>query len=159
MMILELLLLLVIANGIPIIARKACGGFLAFPVDGHLRLADGQPLFGPAKTIRGVVLAVIVTGGCANLLGLGWRIGLVVGITAMLGDLVASFIKRRLKKPPSSRAFGLDQVLESLFPALACTHLLSLSALDVVIVVASFTVIELLLSRLLYRWHIRAEPY
>ncbi len=56
-------------------------------------------------------------------------------------------------------ALGLDQIPESLFPMLACRHLLSLSLLDIVLVVVAFFIVELLLSRLLYKLHIRDKPY
>lgn len=159
MLIAKLVLLLVIANGTPIIARNVFGKRFAFPIDGNVRLVDGQPLFGSTKTIRGILLSVIVTGVCASLLGFGWFIGFIVGLTAMVGDLFTSFIKRRLKKPPSSMALGLDQIPESFFPMLACKNLLPLTLLDIVIVVIVFVIFELLLSKILYRWHIRVKPY
>ena len=159
MLIVKLVLLLVIANGTPIIVRNILGARWNRPIDGNTRLADGQPLFGPKKTIRGVLTSVIVTAGCASLLGLGWHTGFIVGLVAMLGDLLASFVKRRLKKQPSSMALGLDQIPESLFPMLACKNLLALTMLDVMIVVVSFFVVELLLSKILYKLHIRDKPY
>lgn len=159
MLILKLLLLLVVANGAPIVARNIFGRHFAFPVDAYVSLADGQRLFGPTKTIRGILLSVFATLVCASLLGLGWHIGLIIGSATMLGDLFSSFIKRRLKKPPASMALGLDQIPESLFPMLACKHLLSLSILDIVLAVVAFFVVELLLSRILYKLHIRDKPY
>jgi len=159
MLILKLLLLLVVANGAPIIAKNVFGRRFAFPVDGYVSLADGQRLFGPTKTIRGILLSVVATLVCASLLGLDWHIGLIIGSAAMLGDLCSSFIKRRVKKPPTSMALGVDQIPESLFPMLACKHLLSLSLLDIVSVVVAFFIVELLLSRLLYKLHIRDKPY
>ena len=77
----------------------------------------------------------------------------------MAGDLISSFIKRRMGRPPSSRALGLDQIPESLLPALACKSLLALTVADVIVVVALFSVGELILSRLLFKMHIRKEPY
>ncbi len=117
--ILQLLILLMLANGTPVIAKKLLGDRYSYPLDGNLTFADGRPLFGHSKTIRGVVLAVLVTTAGAPLIGLGWKTGFLVGSFAMAGDLVSSFSKRRLNLPPSSRASGLDQVPESLFPLLA----------------------------------------
>ena len=77
----------------------------------------------------------------------------------MAGDLVSSFIKRRLGRPPSTRAIGLDQIPESLLPLLACKLPLLLSWMDIFAGVVLFLVGELLLSRLLYRAHIRDQPY
>jgi CDP-archaeol synthase len=76
-----------------------------------------------------------------------------------LGDLFSSFLKRRLKIPPSNRATGLDQIPESLFPALACRSMLSLTMLDIISVVVIFFVGEMVLSRLLFKWHVRDRPF
>jgi hypothetical protein len=157
--ILELLVLLALANGTPVIAKKLLGNRLAWPLDGGARFVDGRPLFGPSKTIRGLLLAIIVTTGGAALFGLGWRIGLLVAALAMAGDLLSSFVKRRLARPPSTRALGLDQIPESLLPLLACKGPLLLSAADILAGVVLFFVGELLLSRLLYKAHIRDQPY
>ncbi len=159
MLIVKLVFLLVIANGAPIIARNILRHHFKRPIDGDIRLADGQPLFGPTKTIRGILLSVVLTGGCASLLGFGWYLGFIVGFAAMLGDLFASFLKRRFKKQPSSMALGLDQIPESLFPMLACKNLLSLTLLDIMLVVVIFFVVELVLSKILYRLHLRVKPY
>ena len=85
--------------------------------------------------------------------------GAIVGAVAMAGDLASSFVKRRLALPPSSRATGLDQIPESLFPLLAASALLPLSALDIVVATLAFFLGEIVLSRLLYKWRIRDRPY
>src|SRR5713226_1927809 len=157
--ILQLLILLLLANGTPVIAKKVLGDRYSYPLDGNLTFADRRPLFGRSKTIRGIVLAVLVTTAGAPLIGLGWKTGLLVGGFAMAGDLVSSFAKRRLSLPSSSRASGLDQVPESLFPLLACRNLLSLATADIAVCVVMFFAGEVLLSRLLYAWHVRDRPY
>lgn len=157
--ILKLLVLLLLANGTPVVAKKALGDRLSYPVDGNLGFVDGRPLLGRSKTIRGVALAVLVTTAGAPLLDLEWSIGAVVGSLAMIGDLFSSFLKRRLNLPVSSQAMGLDQIPESLFPLLACRSLLSLSVADVAAGVAIFFIGEVLLSRLLYAFHLRDRPY
>ena len=158
-LILQLLILLAVANGTPVIAKLVLGDKFATPLDGGALFGDGRPWFGPSKTIRGFVFAVLATTGTALLLGLGWKVGALVGTMAMASDLLSSFVKRRLGLPPSSQAIGLDQIPESLFPLLAARLLLPLSALDVVIATTLFFAGELLLSRLLYKWHVRDRPY
>ena len=91
----QLLVLLTPANGTPVIAKRLLGDRFAVSLDGGLVLPDGAPLFGRSKTVRGIVLAVLVTAAGAPLVVLDWRIGAIVGATAMLGDLVSSFVKRR----------------------------------------------------------------
>jgi hypothetical protein len=159
LLILQLLILLALANGTPVIAKDILGNRFSFPIDGRVRFIDGEPLFGSSKTMRGILLSVLVTSACAPLVGLNWEIGLLVGSVAMAGDLFSSFLKRRLKLPSGGRAIGLDQVPESLFPLLACWSALSLTFLDIVVGVGIFFIGEVFLSRLLYRFHLRDRPY
>ena len=58
-LILQLLALLLLANGTPVIAAKIFGARYSYPLDGNVNLADGRRLFGPSKTIRGVGLAIL----------------------------------------------------------------------------------------------------
>jgi CDP-diglyceride synthetase len=157
--VLQLLILLMLANGTPVIAKKVLGGYYSYPLDGNLTFADRQPVFGRSKTIRGILLAVLVTTASAAIIGLGWKTGLLVGSFAMAGDLFSSFCKRRLGLPSSSRASGLDQIPESLLPLLACRGLLALTAADIVVCVVMFVVGEVVLSRLLYAFRLRDRPY
>ena len=114
-LILQLLILLLLANGTPVVAKKILGDRVGYPLDGGVEFVDGRPLFGRSKTIRGVVLAVLVTTAGAPMIGLEWGIGVLVGTFAMASDLASSFLKRRLGLPPSSGASGLDQLPEALF--------------------------------------------
>jgi CDP-archaeol synthase len=155
----QLLILLTLANGAPVVAKLILGKHFSRPLDLDRKFIDGKPLLGPTKTIRGLLMAIAVTAAAAPLLGLGFEIGLLVGATAMAGDLFSSFVKRRLGRPPSSRATGLDQIPEALFALLACRAALALSALDILAVCAIFFVGEILLSRLLFRFHLRDQPY
>jgi CDP-2,3-bis-(O-geranylgeranyl)-sn-glycerol synthase len=150
-LILQFVALLVLANGTPVIAQKLLGNFLNQPLDGGAVFLDQWPLFGSSKTIRGIVLSVLITTGFAPAIELEWKIGLMAATTAMAGDLLSSFLKRRLKIPSSSRAVGLDQIPESLFPALACRSMLGLSVLDTISVMVIFFAGEMVLSPLLFK--------
>jgi CDP-2,3-bis-(O-geranylgeranyl)-sn-glycerol synthase len=157
--ILQLLVLLLIANGTPVIAKRVLGNRFSYPLDGDVKLPDGQPLFGRSKTIRGLLLALVMTAAAAPAIGLDWRIGAAAGSAAMAGDLVSSFLKRRLRLPPSSQAVGLDQIPESLLPLLLCRPMLDLTWTAVAVGVAIFFVSELVLSRVLYGLGVRRHPY
>ena len=155
----QLLILIVVANGTPVVAKKLFGERFAQPFDGGLRFFDGRSLFGTSKTVRGIVLSLVVTALCAPLVGLDWHVGLLVGITAMVGDLLSSFIKRRMGLESSSQAIGLDQIPESLFPMLAGGGIYGLGAVDIIAGVVVFFVGEVVASRLLYRLRLRDRPY
>lgn len=157
--ILKLLTLLMLANGTPVIAKAVLRNLSSRPLDGGLKFIDGQPLFGPSKTIRGIVLSVLVTSVCAPLIGLQWKIGACVGSAAMAGDLFSSFVKRRLHQPSGGRVIGLDQIPESLFPLLACRNLLSLTALEITLAIVIFVIGAVLVPRLLFKFDLRDRPY
>jgi CDP-2,3-bis-(O-geranylgeranyl)-sn-glycerol synthase len=153
------LALLLGANAAPVLAHHAVGGRWCRPLDGGRTLADGRPLLGSSKTLTGLLAALLVTPPLAQLLGLGWAVGLLIAGGAMLGDLLSSFVKRRLGLAPSAMALGLDQVPESLLPLLLCAPLLGLSWQAVTLLTLAFVVLELVLSRIAYRLGLRDQPY
>ena len=157
--ILHLMVLLTLANGAPVVAKKILGARFALPLDFGVAFFDGRPVFGASKTFRGILVALLSATAGAPLMGLDPVIGLIAGGAAMAGDLFSSFVKRRLNLPPSSQALGLDQIPESLLPLLACREALSLTAIDIALGVGVFFAGELVLSRLLFRAHLRDEPY
>lgn len=101
---------------------------LARPIDFNQTL-KGQPLFGPTKTWRGLIIgpavAILVAWGQKLTLvnSFFFKISLIdydriniflfgalMGSGAMMGDLLNSFIKRRLGKPSGSRWIPFDQL-------------------------------------------------
>lgn len=157
--VLQVLVLITLANGAPVAAKKLLGAHGRWPLDCGIVLPDGQPLLGASKTVRGVVLSLLLTAAAAPLVGVPWRVGALIAAGAMAGDLASSFLKRRLRLRPSSRALGIDQIPEALLPALAAMGPLGLGVADAALVVALFFVGEIVASRLLYRVHLRDEPY
>jgi CDP-2,3-bis-(O-geranylgeranyl)-sn-glycerol synthase len=158
-LVLKVLVLLGIANGTPIIAKKLLGRHFAMPLDAGAKAPDGRPWLGSSKTVRGLGLSVLATALAAPLFGYTWKLGAALAATSMLGDLVSSFIKRRMGQRPHSQALGLDQIPESTLPLMLLHAQLGITFTQGVVIVALFFVLELLLSRLLYRWHLRDRPY
>lgn len=156
---LKLLLFTTVANGAPAIMRNVFGQRFAYPIDGGLCLIDGKRLLGASKTWRGLGASVIATVGLALLIDFPWKLGLIIAVCAMLGDIISSFIKRRLAIPPKGHAPLLDQVPESLLPLVAVQSALDLSWLSVMAVVGAFVALHLILSPLLFWLHIRDRPY
>jgi len=153
------LLLLTIANGSPVVAKRVLGDRWAWPVDGDARFIDGQPLFGHSKTIRGLVVGVALPAFATPLIGLDWRSGALIALASMCGDLFSSFIKRRMGMAPSSRAAGLDQIPESLFPALLAMRLMGVTPADVTAITILFVVGAPIASRVCQMLKIRDQPY
>jgi CDP-2,3-bis-(O-geranylgeranyl)-sn-glycerol synthase len=142
----ELVLLLVIANGAPFVTYRLFGKFLDQPLDFNKVFTDGHPLLGPGKTIRGVFSAIIATAVLAPLADLEPVQGAVFGLLAMLGDLVSSFIKRRLDIATSQSAPLLDQLPESLLPLLVMQQVLSVTLPEIAAAATIFMAINLAFS-------------
>jgi CDP-diglyceride synthetase len=159
LLLLTLLLLLAAANGTPVLAKALLGDRLARPLDGGAVFVDGRPLFGPSKTIRGIVLSLLATPLAALLMGLSWQLGVVVAALALAGDLLSSFVKRRIGLASSSMAIGLDQIPEALFPLLGAALFMPLGLANIFVGVALFFVGELILSRILFHLNLRDRPY
>jgi len=147
------------ANGAPVLVAWVLGARFARPIDAGIVLRDGHPLLGHSKTWRGIASAIVLASCVAVLIGLPWRLGALVAISAMVGDSLSSFVKRRFGLEPSSMTLGLDQVPESLCPALACALHLPLGPADILAIVLVFSVGELAMSRLFFAVGLRNRPY
>lgn len=155
----QTLCLLIVANGAPVVAERLCNRRFALAIDFGFRLGDGQPVFGKAKTWRGLSISAASTALASGLIGIDGLIGLSFAAWAMMGDLASSFVKRRRGLAESSRARILDTVPEALLPAVMHRQALTLSNVDVVLIVTAFLLIDQYLSPLLYKWHLRKRPY
>lgn len=100
-----------VANGAPVVF----GG--GRPIDGGRKFTDGRPIFGPGKTVRGFA-AGLVAGSAFGLIqgiivGQIYTLavaGILFSVGALVGDLLGSFIKRRLNISRGAAAPGLDQL-------------------------------------------------
>jgi len=104
-----------VANGSPVVLAKFVRK--RHPIDFGRKFIDGRRVFGDSKSWEGLVFAVLcgtLTGYIENILGIT-SIDLVEAFTmsmgAMLGDLLGSFIKRRLGVAPGEPAIPMDQLL------------------------------------------------
>lgn len=86
------------------------------PLDGGRIFLDGKPLLGSHKTIRGVCAAAFMGMSAGLILGFPLWLGLSAGLLSMAGDLVSSFLKRRMGMASGSVFAGLDQIFEGAFP-------------------------------------------
>ncbi len=156
---LKLLTMLLASNGAPILAARLLGSRASIPVDFNKRLGDGNAIFGESKTWRGICAALLTACILAELFDFGLTFGLLFGCNVMLGDLISSFIKRRRGLMPSDRSIGLDQLPESLLPALYSCFSMELVWWWAVILSLAFMLLQLLVSKPLFLLNIRKRPY
>ena len=112
------------ANMAPVICKNI--PFLKYPIDFGKTLG-GKPLFGKNKTFRGLFFGVLfgvivafvqfllyqnnILVGIAIVDYSNWFIiGFLLGLGAILGDLIESFVKRRLNYDPGKPFIPFDQI-------------------------------------------------
>lgn len=155
----ELLLLLGASNTLPIIARVVLNNRLDSPVDFNRPFFDHRPIFGPHKTWRGIAASLSGTALLSWILGFVPFTGLLLAFFSMAGDLISSFIKRRLDLKSGTRATGLDQTIESFLPLAVMKGQLHLSWMDCFGITIVFIFMEIIFSPIFYRLGFRRRPY
>ena len=92
-----------LANATPVLLGG--GG----PLDGGRTWRDGEPLLGDHKTVRGTISGLAAGTLTGILQGVPLR-GVLLAVGAIGGDLIVSFIKRRLKLKPGALLPLADQM-------------------------------------------------
>lgn len=138
-----------IANSLPVLLGHGT------PIDFNKNFIDGKRIFGPGKTIRGFIAAIVGGFFIGGLLGLSlfntpYNIfnsqiyyvysGILLGFGAILGDLCGSFLKRRFNKKRGESLFFIDEIvfllIALLFGSLSFSNLLfKLTFSDIVILI------------------------
>lgn len=99
-----------VANGAPVVFKGRT------PIDGGRLFLDGRRILGDGKTWEGLAVGIASGSLAAALLALVLSepslipIGVVASVSAMLGDIAGSFIKRRLGLERGKPAPILDQL-------------------------------------------------
>lgn len=145
------LLLVVTANTAAWVAARIFSTRWQAPLDGGSTLPDGTRLLGSHKTWRGLIAAAVACGVAAQLLRLGFALGVAFGVLALLGDAASSFAKRRLRLPPGAEVPGLDQMAEAILPLLVLQRPLGLDLAQILIVTAAFTMLDIAVTKLRHR--------
>lgn len=152
------------ANMAPVFAKKI--PFLVYPVDGGI-IIRGRRLLGDNKTLRGVVAAVIfaviiafiqyvldnigfVTAPYDGSFFFFLLFGFLLGLGAMVGDLVASILKRQLDFKPGERFLVLDQIDWVLGALVFIMPLVALPFSIVVVSCALFFILHILVKHIGY---------
>jgi len=113
------------ANMAPVFVKKI--NILNIPIDFNKKI-NKEPIFGANKTIRGLFAAIILGAfifllqkylfnfdfftniSLINYQYIPWFAGLFIGLGVIIGDVIKSFFKRRLKIKPGQSWIPFDQV-------------------------------------------------
>lgn len=135
---LRIIIFLLLVNGLPPLFAVFAQSWLNYRLDAGKTWFDGWPLFGSNKTVRG--LTVSICGGTLGfqVLGQSWLIACITATLAMTGDLVTSFIKRRIHIESGKDFPILDQTFESLFPLLFLNYFVELNIIQNIAILLVF---------------------
>lgn len=140
------------ANAAPVIF----GGGL--PIDVEKKFFDGRDILGPRKTFRGFFMGLAV-GTFAGYLQNRIFLGFVLSLGALFGDLIESFIKRRLNLSPGA-SFPFADQLDFVTGALVFSFLVSPPQLYIVITALIITPpLHFLTNFIAFRLGIKSEPW
>lgn len=149
-----------VANATPVVLGRGT------PIDGGRLFRDGRPIFGAGKTIRGFVAGLIVGSivGVAQGIVVGQpcnyaMLGLLLALGALIGDLLGSFIKRRLNIPRGGAAPVLDQLGFVVFALLFASPVM-LPSWEVILIILIITPpIHLATNFVGYKLGFKSRPY
>ncbi|HDI12493.1 MAG: CDP-2,3-bis-(O-geranylgeranyl)-sn-glycerol synthase [Hadesarchaea archaeon] len=148
-----------VANATPVIL----GG--GSPLDGGKKLKDGRPIFGPGKTIRGFMAGVIAGSAMGGLEGvveqshIYFLLGFLLSLGALVGDLLGSFIKRRLNIPRGRPAPILDQIGFVVFALVFASPVMLPSGEIILTILAITPLIHLGTNLIAYKLGLKDRPY
>lgn len=163
---LYLLLPAAVANMTPVIFARV--PFLATPVDFNFTIG-GRRLFGANKTWRGLISGVLTGAITAVIQNQFFNIdffanpaifGALLGLGALLGDLLSSAFKRRLNIAPGQAFYIIDQinwVVPALIVLRCAGHPITLiiSLLTMLI----FGVLHVVINQVAFRLKVRSNPW
>lgn len=140
--------LLVTAHTAPVVVAAVLGTRGNRPVDGGRHWRDGRPLLGRSKTWRGLAASLLATTVIATLTLERPGLGLAFASLAMAGDLLSSFIKRRLGADSHAERPLIDQLPEFLLPLLPLQAALGIGWPEIGVLLALFVPADIVASRL-----------
>jgi CDP-2,3-bis-(O-geranylgeranyl)-sn-glycerol synthase len=147
--------LLSAANAVPVIVAKLARGRWAAPVDFGWVLPDGERLFGSHKTWRGLAAGVLACTLVGLLFDLPAILSAGFACASLLADAASSAVKRRMHLKPGTEYIGLDQIGEALLPLALFARPLSLGWAEVIVVTATFVVLDVATAQLRHRRWLR----
>ncbi len=141
------------------------------PIDCEKKFFDGKPIFGSHKTYRGFISGLLIGtfvgwvqetfAPSAGLPQGSTLLGFTLSIGALLGDLVGSFIKRRLNLKPGVPLPVIDQISFVVFALLLALVVEPnlFPPLRIILVIALTGPIHILVNFIAYLLHLKDEPW
>ncbi|MFH0867860.1 MAG: CDP-2,3-bis-(O-geranylgeranyl)-sn-glycerol synthase [Candidatus Woesearchaeota archaeon] len=161
------------ANMAPVIVKKI--NFLKIPIDFNKTL-NNKPIFGKNKTIRGLIFATIFATIITYLQFLLYKnniltnlaitnysnwllMGFLMGFGAIFGDLIESFVKRRLNYKPGKPFIPFDQTDFVIGALIFVYPLVKLPLNKIIIILLLSFILHVLVNHFAYYTKIRKEKW
>lgn len=150
-----------VANGLAVLATRLKQ---RHPIDFGRSFVDGRRIFGDGKTFEGFAIGVLAGSTIGWLPNLAYQVltpldAAVMSASALLGDLLGAFIKRRLCMPRGYPAFPLDQLDFLLMALLVYSLYHSLSLFVIAFAVVVTPLIHRATNIAAYRLRLKKEPW
>jgi len=160
--VLALILPLYLANGAAPLASKLPR---RTPLDLGLNWFDGRRIFGDGKTFEGLGLGLLggfIGGVLSSPVINQYRdplFTLLVAFSALMGDLIGAFIKRRIGLPRGSPLAPLDQLDFLLMGLAAAASRICISAMDLLLAIAITLIMHVSTNYAAYVLRVKQEPW
>jgi CDP-2,3-bis-(O-geranylgeranyl)-sn-glycerol synthase len=162
------------ANMAPVIVKKWFKR-LAIPIDFNKKI-NKKPIFGKNKTFRGLIFAIIFAIIIAFIQKLLFNInafqaisindysnwilfGFLMGFGAIFGDLVESFVKRRLNFESGKPFIPFDQIDFILGALLFASFIVDFDLIMIIIILLVSIILHILVNHFAYYTKIRNEKW
>ncbi len=145
-----------ISNMSPLLVTRLTGG--GAPLDMGMTFIDGRRLLGDNKTIKGT-LSIIVVGSIVGLVYDPKFIGFIQASGVAIGDIVGSFMKRRLRIKPGGSLPLIDQELFILLAVLLSNPFLQLSLRQIAFILLITPILHLVSNAVAFLIGLKEVPY
>ncbi len=145
-----------VSNMSPLLVTRLIGG--GRPLDMGINFVDGKRLFGDNKTVEGT-FSIIIVGSILGLIYDLKFIGFIQALGVAVGDIVGSFMKRRLCIEPGGSLPFIDQELFMILAILLSNPFLKLSLRQIAFILAITPVLHLVSNAVAFLIGLKEVPY
>ena len=161
------------ANMAPVIVKRV--NIFNFPLDFDKKI-NNKPIFGKNKTFRGLVFGVLFAiiisfsqflfynnglfVGISIVDYSNWLlIGILLGFGAIFGDLIESFVKRRLDYGPGKSFIPFDQIDFVLGALIFISFIVDLTLNKIIIIIVLSFVLHIIVNHIAFYTGMRNEKW
>ena len=165
-----------IASTAPIFAKNILKERFSAPMDFNKKFVDGKPFLGRSKTFRGLIAGILV-GALISYIQYqlyafpffqalsfydysNWlSFGILLGLGALMGDMIESFIKRRINLKPGDKFVPWDQIDYTIGALIFVMPIYQVDLIQALIIIVSGFMLQIFSSHFAFYTGIRNEKW